>query len=57
MSLILYLFYALLIILTLRLLSQLFLSVTYNLKRKNKSLKIFPRISLIVPAFNEAKTI
>jgi len=57
MSLILYLFYALLIILTLRLLSQLFLSVTYNLKRKNKSLKSFPRISLIVPAFNEAKTI
>jgi len=57
MSLILYLFYALLIILTLRLLSQLFLSVTYNLKRKNQSLKIFPRISLIVPAFNEAKTI
>lgn len=57
MSAILYLFYALLIILTLRVLSQLCLSVAYNFKRKNRELKTFPRISLIVPAYNEAKTI
>jgi poly-beta-1,6 N-acetyl-D-glucosamine synthase len=57
MSAILYLFYALLIILTLRVLSQLGLSVTYNFKRKNGELKTFPRMSLIVPAYNEAKTI
>jgi poly-beta-1,6 N-acetyl-D-glucosamine synthase len=57
MSAIIYLFYALLIIATLRLISQLFLSVAYNLKRKNRELKTFPRISLIVPAYNEAKTI
>jgi poly-beta-1,6 N-acetyl-D-glucosamine synthase len=57
MSAILYLFYALLIILTLRVLSQLCLSVAYNFKRKNKELKTFPRISLIVPAYNEEKTI
>jgi poly-beta-1,6 N-acetyl-D-glucosamine synthase len=57
MSAILYLFYALLIILTLRVLSQLGLSVTYNFKHKNRELKTFPRISLIVPAYNEAKTI
>ncbi len=56
-SAILYLFYALLIILTLRLLSQLGLSVAYNLRRKNRELKTFPRISLVVPAYNEAKTI
>ncbi|TRO54608.1 glycosyltransferase family 2 protein [Candidatus Bathyarchaeota archaeon] len=57
MSAILYLFYALLIILTLRVLSQLCLSVAYNFKRKNRELKTFPRISLIVPAYNEKKTI
>jgi poly-beta-1,6 N-acetyl-D-glucosamine synthase len=57
MSAVLYLFYALLIILTLRVLSQLGLSVTYNFKRKNRELKTFPRISLIVPAYNEGKTI
>lgn len=57
MSVILYLFYALLIIVTLRVLSQLCLSVAYNFKRKNRELTSFPRISLIVPAYNEAKTI
>jgi poly-beta-1,6 N-acetyl-D-glucosamine synthase len=57
MSAILYLFYALLIIATLRLLSQLGLSFTYNLKHKNRELKTFPKISIIVPAYNEAKTI
>jgi cellulose synthase/poly-beta-1,6-N-acetylglucosamine synthase-like glycosyltransferase len=57
MSAILYLFYALVMILTLRVLSQLCLSVAYNFKRKNRELKTFPRISLIVPAYNEEKTI
>jgi poly-beta-1,6 N-acetyl-D-glucosamine synthase len=57
MSVILYLFYALLIIVTLRVLSQLCLSVAYNFKRKNRELTSFPRISLIVPAYNEAITI
>jgi poly-beta-1,6 N-acetyl-D-glucosamine synthase len=56
-SIILYLFYSLLIISTLRLLSQLSLSVLYNLKRKNRELNTLPRISLVVPAYNEAKTI
>jgi poly-beta-1,6 N-acetyl-D-glucosamine synthase len=57
MSAILYIFYALLTILTLRLLSQLCLSVAYNFRRENRELIAFPRISLIVPAYNEAKTI
>jgi poly-beta-1,6-N-acetyl-D-glucosamine synthase len=57
MSAIYYLFYALLIITTLKLLSQLFLSFTYNLKRKSNKLKNPPSISIIVPAYNEAKTI
>ena len=57
MSAILYLFYALLTISTLRLLSQICLSLAYNLKHKKVQLKTFPEISLIVPAYNEAKTI
>ena len=57
MSVILYLFYALLTIVTLRLLSHLGLSVAYNLRRKNRELRAFPRISVIVPAYNEEKTI
>ncbi|MHA2407298.1 MAG: glycosyltransferase [Candidatus Ranarchaeia archaeon] len=57
MSAIQYLFYALLIIITLKLLSQLFLSLAYNLKRKNRKTKTSPKISVIVPAYNEAKTI
>jgi biofilm PGA synthesis N-glycosyltransferase PgaC len=57
MDSILYLFYALLIITTLKLLSQLFLSIIYNIKRKNRKLQNPPSISIIVPAYNEAKTI
>ncbi len=58
MSAILYLFYALLIIATLRIIGQVGLSFVYNLKRKNKDLKKpFPTISVIVPAYNEEKTI
>jgi poly-beta-1,6 N-acetyl-D-glucosamine synthase len=57
MDSILYLFYALLIITTLKLLSQLFLSIIYNIKRRNRKLQNSPSISIIVPAYNEAKTI
>jgi poly-beta-1,6 N-acetyl-D-glucosamine synthase len=56
-SLILYLFYAVLIVSTSRILIRLFLSLTYNLTRNNKKLKSFPKISILVPAFNEEKTI
>ena len=57
MNVIQYLFYALLIITILKLLSQIFLSLAYNIKRKNRTLENPPKISLIVPAYNEAKTI
>ena len=57
MSVIYYLFYALLIITILKLLSQLFLSFAYKLKRKSNKMKKPPSISIIVPAYNEAKTI
>lgn len=57
MSLILYLFYATLIVSISRLSIRLFLSLTYNLTRIKKELITFPKISIIVPAFNEAKTI
>jgi cellulose synthase/poly-beta-1,6-N-acetylglucosamine synthase-like glycosyltransferase len=57
MSIILYLFYAILIVSTGRIIVRLFLSIAYNLTRNKKETKILPRISIIVPAYNEAKTI
>ena len=57
MNAILILFYAVLIIANLKLLAQLGLSITYNLKRKKIREETFPKISIIVPAFNEEKTI
>ena len=57
MSIILYLFYAVLIVSTCRVLIRLFLSIAYNLTRIKKKIKVFPKISIIVPAFNESKTI
>lgn len=57
MSVILYLFYAVIIISTGRVLVRLFLSIVYNLTRIKKETNVFPKISIIVPAFNEAKTI
>lgn len=57
MSVILYLFYAVLIVSTSRILIRLFLSLAYNLTRNKEETKTFPRISVIVPAFNEEKTI
>lgn len=57
MSIIFYLFYAVLIVTTGRLFLRLILSLTYNLTRIKEEKTIFPKISIIVPAFNEAKTI
>jgi len=57
MSAILYLFYAVVIIATLRQLVRLGLSLLYNMTRRNKEPEAFPKISIIVPAYNEAKTI
>jgi cellulose synthase/poly-beta-1,6-N-acetylglucosamine synthase-like glycosyltransferase len=57
MSAILYLFYAVVIIATLRQLVRLGLSLIYNLTRRNKETKAFSKISIIVPAYNEAKTV
>ena len=57
MSVILYLFYAVLIVSTSRILVRLFFSIAYNLTRIKKDANIFPKISIIIPAFNEAKTI
>jgi poly-beta-1,6-N-acetyl-D-glucosamine synthase len=57
MNEVLFLFYAVLIIANFKLLIQLSLSIIYNLKRKKISQETFPRISIIVPAFNEEKTI
>ena len=57
MSIILYLFYAIIIISTGRVIVRLFLSIAYNLTRIKKETNIFPKITIIVPAFNEATTI
>jgi cellulose synthase/poly-beta-1,6-N-acetylglucosamine synthase-like glycosyltransferase len=46
-----------LIVSTGRILVRLFLSIAYNLTRIKKEAKVFPKISIVVPAFNEAKTI
>ncbi len=57
MSLILYLLLAMLLIANLKLFAQLGLSLTYNIKRKKISAVKSPKISIIVPAYNEQKTI
>ena len=57
MSLVLYFFYAILVIATFRLGTWIFLSLSYNLKGKVGPVNSFPLISLIVPAFNEEITI
>jgi cellulose synthase/poly-beta-1,6-N-acetylglucosamine synthase-like glycosyltransferase len=57
MNEILYLFLAVLAIANFKLFAQLVLSITYNLKRKKFKLTSSPRISVIVPAYNEEKTI
>ena len=57
MSLILYVFYGILIITSFRLGTWIILAIAYNLKGNSTSMTSFPFISLIVPAFNEEKTI
>lgn len=57
MSTIIYILYALLAIAAFKLISQVALSISYNLKRKKSIPQFFPKISVIVPAFNEEKTI
>lgn len=57
MNLVLYFFYAILVIATFRLGTWIFLSLSYNLKGKVGPVNSFPLISLIVPAFNEEITI
>jgi cellulose synthase/poly-beta-1,6-N-acetylglucosamine synthase-like glycosyltransferase len=57
LSVTVYLFYAFLVLAIARISCQLFLSFAYNLKRRSDGLKVFPRISVVVPAYNEAKTI
>lgn len=57
MDIIPYLFIAILIVANGKLFTQLVLSITYNLKYKNKLAEVQPKISIIVPAYNEEKTI
>jgi poly-beta-1,6 N-acetyl-D-glucosamine synthase len=57
MDTILYFFIAILIIANTKLFAQLTLSITYNLRRKRQYNSVTPKISIIVPAYNEEKTI
>ena len=57
MDAILYLFVSVLIIANTKLFIQLGLSISYNLKHRKKPTSISPKISIIVPAYNEEKTI
>lgn len=57
MSIILYLFYAILTIAYVRQFLRLLLSLSYNFKRKRNQPVVYPKISIIVPAYNEEKTI
>ena len=57
MSLILYFFYGILIITLFRLFAQLTLSGLYNIKGKVRRSEVYPKISLVVPAYNEEITI
>lgn len=57
MSLLLYFFYGILSITLFRLFTQLVLSALYNVKGKAARNDVYPKISLVVPAYNEEKTI
>ncbi len=57
MEIILYLFVAFLIVANVKLFTQLGLSISYNLKRKKQTVASHPRISVVVPAYNEERTI
>jgi len=57
MEIILYLFLAVLIIANFKLFTQLGLSISYNVKRKKQITTPPPKISIVVPAYNEERTI
>ena len=57
MDAILYLFVSVLIIANTKLFIQLGLSISYNLKHRKKPTSNSPKISIIVPAYNEEKTV
>ena len=57
MSLIQYFFYAVLAIAVIRLSTWLLLSLYYNLRHRARTLSVYPKISVVVPAFNEEITI
>jgi len=57
LSLVLYLFYGVLCIILFKLSTQLVLSCTYNLKERLRRSEVYPKISLVVPAYNEESTI
>jgi len=57
MSALLYFFYGILVIAIFRLATWITLALAYNLKDNNQTSNSFPLISLIVPAYNEEKTI
>lgn len=57
MNLVLYFFYAVLTLTILRLLVKITLAVSYNLTRRRTLIDRYPKISVIVPAYNEEKTI
>lgn len=57
MGIIDYFFYGILAITLLRLSTQLILSLIYNLRDRVKGLGVHPKISLVVPAYNEETSI
>jgi len=57
MSLVLYFFYGVLVITLFRLSTQLVLSWAYNVKGRVRRSEVYPKISLVVPAYNEELTI
>ena len=56
-NLITYLFYAILTLTVFRLLIKVLLSGVYNLTKKRREAKVYPKVSIIIPAYNEEKTI
>lgn len=57
MEIILYLLLAVLALANIKLLTQLILSISYNLRRKKQLTPQHAKISIIVPAYNEERTI
>jgi len=57
LSLTLYFFYGVVAVAVLRLVTQFILALSYTFRGKVKSKNYFPQISIVVPAYNEGKTI